>query len=94
MRKSLDPQKNFGVVTWRDAHGRSEEVAEKDIKHEPEIYRTYGWIIRSDEGGVSLAPEWNINSNTWRDVTFVDRPMVVSEQILSLSKKREKKIAV
>lgn len=81
-------------MTWRDAHGRSEEVAEKDIKHEAEIYRTYGWIIKSDEVGVSIAPEWNINSNTWRDVTFVDRPMVVSEQLLSLSKKKVKKAPV
>ncbi len=88
------PGKAYACVQWGDAHGAGDEVAEKDIKHAPEIYQTYGWILKSDADGVSLGADWNVVSNTWRDRNFIPRAMVIEEQIYDLSKKRARRKAV
>lgn len=92
MNGHKSPNKPFALVIWRDAHGNStEEFFEEDVRHAPDTFYSYGWLIKSDEIGVSLAAEWNPNAGSWRNHMFIDRPMVMEEFIITLTKKRTKK---
>ena len=61
---------------WCDAGA---EVSIKDIKdtHKPHLIETIGWLLLSDEEGVSIANE-KTDPYTYRGRTFVLRGMVVS----------------
>ena len=85
------PNKQFGVVRWNDAHGESSAAAEKDFKHAPAIFQTYGWFVISDSEGISIASDWDTEDNEWRDRSFIPRAMVIEEVVLELSKKRTRK---
>lgn len=73
------------VVVWNDAHASLEEVAADEVagRHKPSVIHTYGYIVRSDEVGVSIAAEWlpaeNGGDETFRGVTFIPRGMVIEE---------------
>lgn len=82
------PNKTFAVVSWGDAHSTEDEVKETEIKHEPWTIKTYGWVLRSDAVGVTLAGEW-VDGGTWRARTFIPRAMVIEEQVLTLGTKRK-----
>lgn len=86
------PQKNFGVVVWDDAVGGL-EGKEHEIQFGPERCYTYGWFIRSDASGALIAADWVETNNSFRDVTFIPRGMIVEEQLLTLAKKRKGKAA-
>lgn len=86
------PDKPFIVVTWDDAHGSAEDVSEHMIDHKPMRAQSYGWLLRSDETGITLAAEWTPADALWRDTTFIPRKMVAEEVVLSLFKKRAKKV--
>lgn len=87
------PSKPYALVVWDDAHGDSTtEVFEGDIKHSPDRFYSYGWVIRSDKDGITLASEWNPNAGSWRSTMFIPRPMVQEEFLITLTKKREKKV--
>ncbi len=90
-KKSTHPDKTFACIRWGDAHSRSEQQKDTDIKHEVEPIQTYGWIIRSDAVGVTVAGEWLPDDKTWRDTTFVPRAMVIAELPLRLTEARKKK---
>lgn len=84
----VHPDKPFGVIVWDDAHGASnEEYRESDIPHAAAPYQTYGWIVRSDSKGITIAAEWNKEDKTFRSTTFIPRPMVREEVLLRLVKK-------
>jgi hypothetical protein len=95
-------RKNGHVVTWNDAHADLDEVNLDEVRagHHPTIIRTTGYIILSDEAGVSIAGEHIPNNqggdDTFRSVSFIPRGMVISEQSFSMittRKKRERKAA-
>lgn len=89
------PSKPFIMVTWGDAYGSVEvEQREDEISHEPAVYQLYGWLLRSNEKGITVAAEWNSKSNAWRGISFVPRGMVIEEVELSLSKKRKSRKGV
>ena len=75
--------KRQSLVIWNDAHANLDEVSESDIlaAHRPHVIHTYGYVVRSDDTGVSIAGEWlpagNGADETYRSVTFVPRGMVV-----------------
>jgi hypothetical protein len=75
------PKYHFGTVVWHDAHASLDEFSEDEIKknHKPTLIETRGWILLSDDLGVTYASEWLDESQTWRGVGFVPRGMVVSE---------------
>ena len=85
------PDRSFACVEWGDAHGRSEQQKDTDIKHEVEQIQTYGWVIRSDAIGVTIASEWLPDDKTWRDTTFVPRAMIIDEIPLRLTRSRKQK---
>lgn len=85
------PDKPFGVVAWDDAWASGEEVPEDELVHGPMRFQIYGWIVRSDEKGVTIASEWRPHDGKWRDRSFIPRGMVVEELVLSLSKKAKKR---
>ena len=78
--------KRPAVVAWLDAHATLDEMSEQDIigAHRPAHIETVGYIVRSDETGVSIAGEWlpaaNGGDETYRSVTFVPRGMVIEER--------------
>lgn len=85
------PERPFGVVVWGDAHSSEDEAKETDIQHRPWPVKTYGWILRSDEVGVTLASEW-LEGGTWRGRTFIPREMVREEIVLRLSTPRRRAV--
>lgn len=77
-------------VTWNDAHGSDGTIFAHEVDHKPYVYTTVGWLVRSDEIGVSVASEQG-EDGKFRDVTFIPRNMVVKE--FPISPKRSKKCA-
>lgn len=85
------PELPYICLIWDDAvGGMTGKVHE--LQHRPERCQTYGWLLRSDEIGVSIASDWVSTNEEFRDVTFVPRPMVVEELRLHLSKTPKKKV--
>ena len=84
------PEKVFAVIVWDDAVGDM-TGRDHEIQHRPERCQTYGWVLRSDERGVSLAGDWVSTDDTYRSITFVPRLMVVEERPLGLTKPRARK---
>ena len=80
--------KPFGRVIWHDAHSSSDQYSELEIDHIPATVETYGFIVRSNEIGVSIAAEWM--GDGFRNITFIPRGMVVREEVLKLAKTRKK----
>lgn len=86
------PAYPFAVIAWDDAHGdASVEIAveELDAHHKGARYQSYGWLLRSDDKGVSLAPEWSCSDGKYRDVMFIPRGMILEEQLLILTPPRK-----
>ena len=78
--------KRPAVVIWNDAHATLDELTEPDIAgaHRPTRIQTVGYIVRSDEIGVSIAAEWipaaDGSDERYRGITFVPRAMVLEER--------------
>jgi hypothetical protein len=92
--------KSFSIVRWNDAHATLDQLDDNDIKrgHRPHIIETYGYIVQSDEVGVSIAGEWlppadGDEYEAYRAVTFVPRGMVVTEGPIQGRKPRKAKLA-
>lgn len=85
--------KRQSLVVWNDAWSSLDEVTASDVKHRPTTVHTYGYILRSDETGISIAAEWlpaeNGGEETYRGVTFIPRPMVIDERPKRRSRKKE-----
>lgn len=81
------------IVRWEDAHGSDGTISAHEVDHKPYVFSTVGYLVRSDEIGVSVASEQG-EDGKFRDVTFIPRKMVLSEQpVTGLSKRRKKVIA-
>lgn len=83
-----NPNKQFALVVWDDAFTSDDEVEEHSIDHTPSRVNSYGWILRSDNIGITIAAEWGVDDGKYRIVTFVPRAMVVEEIPLTFTKKR------
>ncbi len=77
-------------VTWNDAHGSDGTISAHEVDHKPYVYTTVGYLVKSDDAGVSLAHEKS-EDGKFRQVTFVPRVMVVKEFPISPAKQRRKK---
>ena len=81
------------VLTWNDAWCEAgTEVSLKDVHetHKPVIIETVGWILLSDEEGVSIANE-KTGPDTYRGRTFVLASMVISIKPYRVPRKRRTK---
>jgi len=72
-------------VEWEDAHGSDGTISAHEIDHKPYVYTTVGFLVRSDEIGVSVAFEQG-EDGKFRDITFVPRKMIVREFPISPKK--------
>lgn len=61
------------------------------MSHWPMLFQIYGWLVRSDATGVTVASEWRPSDGFYRDRSFIPRAMVVEELVLSLSKKAKRR---
>ncbi len=90
--KLLD--RSFYAVRWADAHssGSVTEYAEHELPHRPAPYTTYGFLLRHDATGLTLATEHS-DEHTYRGVCFIPAAMVIETVPLTLTKKRAPKAA-
>lgn len=89
----LKPEnKEFVALTWRDPHGRSDGISVHEMPHCPIIVTTYGWLMRQDDAGISIAAEW-CSDQTMRQYTFVLASLIDSiEVIIPLKKVRAARV--
>lgn len=78
-------------VTWEDAHGSDGTLSAHEVDHKPYVFTAVGYLVRSDEVGVSVAHEQG-EDGKFRDITFIPRKMVVKEFPISPKKKSVSKI--
>lgn len=70
------PPYPFAILVWDDAFVANGEVTVDEISHHPIRFYSVGWVLREDEGGVSIAAEWSPDQGNFRGVTFVPKGMV------------------
>ena len=66
------------ALLWMDAWADLTESSPEEHKHEAVYYVTEGFLIKSDEKGVSLAQELG-PEGSYRGRTFIPRSLVVLE---------------
>lgn len=87
----------FVVVLWDDAWIDATEpmtIADVDVRHKPLVVKTFGWLLKESEIGVTLASERYIDTtehDVFRAATFIPHPMIKSITPVTLTKKRTKK---
>lgn len=74
-------------VRWEDAHGSDGTLSAHEIDHKPYVFTTLGYLVRSDEVGVSVASEVG-DDGKFRDVTFIPREMVIKETVSPKQRKK------
>lgn len=84
--------KPFVAVRWADAHssGSVTEYAEHELPHRSSYYTTYGFLLRRDDIGITMATEYS-DEHSYRGVCFIPTAMIVEIVELKLSKARVKK---
>jgi hypothetical protein len=75
-RKSKRPFKPV-IVTWNDAWESQEDATPEEIKHEPVVQNTIGFLIRDNKKGITLATEYADDGSGLRTTNFIPRGMVV-----------------
>lgn len=81
------PNKPFVAVTWRDPQGARGPFSEHEVPHAPIEITTYGWLIRRDDQGVSLASEYCAD-NSYREYTFVLTELILETVEIAVKKAR------
>lgn len=66
------------ACVWKDAHGSTGTIEAHEVDHKAYVYTTIGYLVRTDEIGVSIAFERG-EDGRFRDVTFVPREIVIEE---------------
>lgn len=85
------PDKPFVCCAWKDAHGSATAAYdEHELPHAPIYISTYGFLVRHDAAGVSVASEF-CGDGTWRGVTFIPSEIVVEIVELGMRKTRRSK---
>lgn len=84
--------KPFVGIVWQDAHciSGASEMAEHEIPHSPALYTVYGFVLRNDEIGVTLATEVS-EQNTYRSINFIPAGMIVEIVPLKVGVMKPKK---
>jgi hypothetical protein len=88
---SDQPDLPLVLVTWNDANvGGDDVVTEDNVKnfHKPTIIHTLGWLVRSDDVGLTVVNEYY--DDAFRGRTFVPAGMVIDVQVYKLAKPRGK----
>lgn len=88
--------KKFKLIIWEDANGNAAaEYADADMPgfHKAAVYHSWGWVVISDDRGVSLVNEWCPKDESYRSRMFIPRGMIREETVLSVSRPRAKKVA-
>lgn len=69
------------LLVWHDASGSATKVYEEARDHQPTVMTSVGWLMQSDQIGVSICSEQYTEDGVtqWRGHTFVPRGMCVSE---------------
>src|SRR3990167_1026656 len=75
------PSAEIHACEWADAHGSDGTLQAHEIDHKPYVYTTVGFLVKTDEIGVSIAFEQG-EDGKYRDVTFVPREIVLEEYSL------------
>jgi hypothetical protein len=80
----------FVVVSWEDAWGDSTEAVfpnDAHEKHKPFGIQTYGWLLVSDDIGLSVFSE-KCDDGSYRGRSLIPRAMIKEVKSVSLTKKR------
>ena len=73
------------TVVWNDAHSTLDELSIDELRgrHRPNVIHTTGYVLISDDVGITIAGEWlppeGGGDETFRNSTFIPRGMVVLE---------------
>jgi len=79
------------AVTWGDAHGSDGTLQVHEVDHKPYVYTTVGFLVKTDEIGVSIAFE-RTEDGKYREISFIPRAIVLDEFSLGpLRKPRRRK---
>lgn len=87
-------EKKFALVIWEDANGNAtSEYTDADMPglHKAAVYHSWGWVVISDERGVSLVNEWCPKDESYRSRMFIPRGMIREEVALSVTSPRKRK---
>ena len=82
------------LVKWNDANVDGDDIVtleNVDAFHKPTIVNTLGWLLKSDEVGVTLVNEYY--DELFRGRTFIYRPMIISVIPYNLTPPRKPKRA-
>lgn len=88
----------FVVVLWNDAWIDATEpvtLVDVEAKHKPLLVKTFGWLLKENEVGITLASERYMDSSehdVFRAATFIPKAMIQSVTPVSLTKKRKAKL--
>jgi hypothetical protein len=89
----------FVIILWDDAWIDANEpmtLTDVESRHKPLVVKTFGWLIKKDEVGVTLAAERYLDSSEhdcFRTSTFIPAQMIKSITPVNLTKKRAQKIS-
>lgn len=73
-------------VEWLDAHYNTDEVDASDITHRAWSYTTVGFLVKTDDVGVTLSSDVGEDGRL-RGRNFIPRGMVVKETVYVAKKK-------
>lgn len=81
--------KQFVSIVWNDCHcvSGTTELAEHEIPHSPAVYTAYGFVLRTDEVGITIATEVS-EQGTYRSINFIPREMIKSVIEFKLTTKK------
>ena len=75
-------------VIWDDAHGDTAMFTAAEMDHKPYRFNTIGYLVKTDDIGVSLAHDVGEDGH-FRDHVFIPRAMIVSEHATDTKKPRK-----
>lgn len=86
--------KPFAAVRWADAHsaGSTTELSEFELPHAPSHYTLYGFVLKHDAAGITMASEHS-DQATYRGICFVPAGMIVEVLYVKLQPVKAKKAA-
>ena len=72
------------IVTWNDAWGDDGECELTRLDHKPYLTKSVGWLLRSDDVGVTIAMDlFPEEKTTFKNSAFLPYGMVVDITELS-----------
>jgi len=85
----------FVHVVWNDANSPGAALAyePEDAPHAPVVVETWGFALKHDEAGVTVANEL-FEDGRYRGLTFIPAPMLVELTRMTLHVRKPKRIKV